>query len=75
MCFALLGLKTQTGSNILFVYMCLMINVSNLMNEAPEIDARASELHKFHGFFLSLIMEKENQSYLHTKCLTTFDTS
>lgn len=51
MCFTLLGLKTQTGSNILFVYMCLMINVSNLMDEAPEIDARASELHKFHGFF------------------------
>lgn len=51
MCFALLGLKTQTGSNILFVYMCLMINVSNLMDEAPEIDARASELHKFQGFF------------------------
>lgn len=52
MCFALLGLKTQTGSNILFVYMCLMINVSNLMDEAPEIDARASELHKFQGFLI-----------------------
>lgn len=43
--------KSTTGSNILLVYMCLMINVSNLMDEAPEIDARASELQNFQGFF------------------------
>lgn len=67
--------KSTTGSNILLVYMCLMINVSNLMDEAPEIDARASELQNFQDFFSSLIVEKENQSYLPTKCLTTFDTS
>lgn len=42
--------------------MCLMINVSNLMDEAPEIEARASEIQKFQVFFKSLIVEKENQS-------------
>lgn len=47
------------NSTILFVYMCLVVNVSNLMDESSEIDARTLDFQiafVLVWFFASLIV-------------------